>query len=245
MTSSGVQPHAAATRAPSYLLTRVLRPIKYHYFTRCRHGAISQNTLLTSLKFAQELLSTFSTAIGEVALQPSTGGTFTVTLTHLSEGAATTSTTILWDRKTEGGFPETKELKRRLRDVIEPNRDLGHIDRKHGKATLTSAPETAAMLEKNNDTVTHDKTGGSFAGNLPSTAEVVPHLKKHPANANKKDETGTEKSPFDDAARAAIAAAGANRGQQGKAEVSSAGHGHGSQPQVQAEDKKDVCEDCS
>ena len=35
----------------------------------------------------------------------------------------------LWDRKVDGGFPETKELKRRVRDVIEPGRDLGHVDR--------------------------------------------------------------------------------------------------------------------
>lgn len=36
---------------------------------------------------------------------------------------------LLWDRKTEGGFPEVKELKRRVRDVIDPQRDLGHVDR--------------------------------------------------------------------------------------------------------------------
>ena len=39
----------------------------------------------------------------------------------------------LWDRKADGGFPETKELKRRVRDVIEPGRDLGHVDRDHAK----------------------------------------------------------------------------------------------------------------
>jgi len=32
--------------------------------------------MLRSAYFAQELLSTFSTAIGEIALQPSTGGRF-------------------------------------------------------------------------------------------------------------------------------------------------------------------------
>ncbi|PSS00976.1 Rdx type Seleno protein, partial [Coniella lustricola] len=70
--------------------------------------------MLRAAYFAQELLSTFSTALGEVALQPSTGGTFSC---------------VLWDRKIDGGFPETKELKRRVRDVIEPGRDLGHVDR--------------------------------------------------------------------------------------------------------------------
>ena len=38
-------------------------------------------------------------------------------------------TKTLWDRRTDGGFPETKELKRRVRDVLEPERDLGHVDR--------------------------------------------------------------------------------------------------------------------
>lgn len=45
---------------------------------------------------------------------------------------SSTSTTVdqlLWDRKREGGFPETKELKNRVRNVIEPDRDLGHVDR--------------------------------------------------------------------------------------------------------------------
>jgi predicted Rdx family selenoprotein len=36
---------------------------------------------------------------------------------------------LLWDRKTEGGFPDVKELKRRVRDLAEPGRDLGHVDR--------------------------------------------------------------------------------------------------------------------
>ncbi|KAI9166708.1 hypothetical protein HJFPF1_02822 [Paramyrothecium foliicola] len=102
-------------------------------------------------QFAQELLSTFSVSLGEVALQPSTGGTFVVTIYHaLPENAGgdgkTASSTVLWDRKVDGGFPETKELKRRVRDVIEPGRDLGHVDRNHGssgKATSATAAATA------------------------------------------------------------------------------------------------------
>lgn len=74
-------------------------------------------------QFAQELLSTFSTQLGEVALVPATGGVFTVTMYHSSSASSTgtqgeevgtgTGTdedvditeTILWDRKTNGGFP--------------------------------------------------------------------------------------------------------------------------------------------
>lgn len=36
---------------------------------------------------------------------------------------------IIWERKRDGGFPRAKELKQRVRDVIDPDRDLGHLDR--------------------------------------------------------------------------------------------------------------------
>lgn len=112
-------------------------------------------------KFAQELLSTFSTSLGEVALQPATGGVFTVTIATApasppppssSRGpaaAATTTTTsrVLWDRKADGGFPETKELKRRVRDVIDPGRNLGHVDRDHRKDKAEGRVGTEADAE--------------------------------------------------------------------------------------------------
>ncbi|KAF0327535.1 selenoprotein domain-containing protein [Colletotrichum asianum] len=213
----------SSTTATPYPLPRVA----IQFCTQCKW-------MLRAAYFAQELLSTFSTSLGEVALQPSTGGTFTVTLTHQPPGAATTSSTILWDRKTEGGFPETKELKRRLRDVIEPDRDLGHVDRKHSKAPAAAGaePSSAAMGK--------DQESGS-SSSLPSAADVIHHLKKHPANANKTADT-IDKSPFDDAAKAAIAAAGANKGQQAKADVSPPGK---LQLQKKQDEAKEACEDCA
>lgn len=86
------------------------------YCTQCQW-------LLRAAWMAQELLSTFGTGIGEVALVPGTGGVFTVTC----DGQA------IWDRKADGGFPDVKTLKQRVRDLIEPDRDLGHVDR-HGPA---------------------------------------------------------------------------------------------------------------
>lgn len=44
---------------------------------------------------------------------------------------------LLWDRKAEGGFPETKVLKQRVRDRLEPGRDLGHSDVGGKKAVKT------------------------------------------------------------------------------------------------------------
>ncbi|KAK3302013.1 Rdx family-domain-containing protein [Chaetomium strumarium] len=95
--------------------------------------------MLRAAYYAQELLSTFSTSLGEVALQPGTGGVFVVEITHSSSSAnsadeeAATRRTVLWDRKVDVGFPETKELKRRVRDVIQPGRDLGHVDRDYAR----------------------------------------------------------------------------------------------------------------
>jgi selenoprotein W-related protein len=75
--------------------------------------------LLRAAWMAQELLSTFGTDIGEVALVPGTGGVFEIRC----------GDQVVWDRKTDGGFPDVKTLKQRVRDLIAPDRDLGHTDR--------------------------------------------------------------------------------------------------------------------
>ncbi|KAK4455787.1 Rdx family-domain-containing protein [Podospora aff. communis PSN243] len=103
--------------------TTLLPRVTIQFCTQCKW-------LLRAAYFAQELLSTFSISLGEVALQPTTGGIFIVSIVTSTE--ARTKTHILWDRKIDGGFPETKELKRRVRDVIEPERNLGHVDRDYG-----------------------------------------------------------------------------------------------------------------
>ncbi|PNS15330.1 hypothetical protein CAC42_2665 [Sphaceloma murrayae] len=106
------------------------------FCTQCRW-------MLRAAYFAQELLSTFSTAIGEVALIPATGGVFQVHLTYTpvmtgnTAPTSTVQTVLLWDRKTEGGFPETKVLKQILRNHIEPGRDLGHSDKPSNKHSKT------------------------------------------------------------------------------------------------------------
>jgi len=35
---------------------------------------------------------------------------------------------LLWDRKRDGGFPEASELKRLVRDLVQPDRNLGHCE---------------------------------------------------------------------------------------------------------------------
>lgn len=69
---------------------------------------------------AQELLTTFAEEIGSVTLTPdATGGVFEVRV----DGE------LIWSRKDEGRFPESKELKQLVRDLLAPERGLGHSDR--------------------------------------------------------------------------------------------------------------------
>ena len=85
--------------------------VEIEYCTQCQW-------MLRAGWLAQELLSTLSADIGEVALIPGTGGVFKVRV----DGNE------VWCRKLKGGFPQVKELKALVRDVIAPGRDLGHID---------------------------------------------------------------------------------------------------------------------
>ncbi|KAF7765003.1 selenoprotein W-related protein [Pseudoalteromonas citrea] len=86
--------------------------ITIHYCVLCQW-------LLRSGWLAQELLSTFSDDLAEVALAPAIKGTFKIFY----------NTELIWCREQDNGFPEAKILKRRVRDRLDPSRALGHIDR--------------------------------------------------------------------------------------------------------------------
>lgn len=75
--------------------------------------------LMRASWMAQELLSTFSTELGEAALVPGTGGIFEVRVDD----------EVIWSREEMGRFPDIKELKQLVRDRVAPERDLGHADR--------------------------------------------------------------------------------------------------------------------
>lgn len=86
--------------------------IRIAYCTQC-------NWMLRAAWMAQELLSTFGTELGEVVLAPGTGGIFEIYL----------DAELIWERKRDGGFPDSRVLKQKVRDRIDPDRDLGHVDR--------------------------------------------------------------------------------------------------------------------
>ena len=92
--------------------------VEIEFCTQCRW-------LLRAGWMAQELLTTFQDEIGEVALIPGTGGIFEIRAVGPGFGRR-----LVWSRKAEGGFPELKDAKQRLRDIIAPDKPLGHSDRK-------------------------------------------------------------------------------------------------------------------
>jgi selenoprotein W-related protein len=90
------------------------RPIvEIEYCTQCRW-------LLRAAWLAQELLTTFEEELGGVTLQPGRGGVFEIRC----------GSTVLWSRHAQGRFPDAKEVKQRLRDLIAPGKPLGHSDSK-------------------------------------------------------------------------------------------------------------------
>ncbi|KAI3399048.1 hypothetical protein diail_7848 [Diaporthe ilicicola] len=194
--------------------------------------------MLRAAYYAQELLSTFSTSLGEVALQPSTGGTFIVEILHPSPATASSSSSsppagavqarTLWDRKADGGFPETKELKRRVRDVIEPGRDLGHVDRNHPRPAGAAAAATAAAAG-----VTEAKTGP--AGGAETAAQQ---------QQQQGEGQGQQKERPSRAELEAAAPAGAGYPGSSEAAARLAGDVQGGAKPGAACESKEECEDC-
>lgn len=85
--------------------------IEITYCTQCRW-------LLRAAWLAQELLTTFEQDLASVALKPGSNGIFDISVNQQ----------LIFSRKVAGRFPEAKEVKQLVRDVIDPSRDLGHSD---------------------------------------------------------------------------------------------------------------------
>jgi len=79
------------------------------------------NWLLRAAYMAQEILTTFTEEVQGVLLRPSeVAGRYTIFIDEIA----------VFDRKEAGGFIEIKELKQQIRDKINPEKSLGHSDRK-------------------------------------------------------------------------------------------------------------------
>lgn len=75
--------------------------------------------LLRAAYMAQELLTTFGEELQSVTLVPSEmNGRYSISI----------DSKVIFDRKAYGGFPEIKEIKQMVRDVVNPQKSLGHAD---------------------------------------------------------------------------------------------------------------------
>lgn len=91
--------------------------ITIEYCPKCRW-------LLRAAYMAQEILTTFEDEIGGVTLKPSdVAGRYQISVGN----------EILFDRKRQGGFADIKEIKQLVRDVVAPEKSLGHSDRQNEK----------------------------------------------------------------------------------------------------------------
>ncbi|MBD1386873.1 SelT/SelW/SelH family protein [Mucilaginibacter rigui] len=78
------------------------------------------NWLMRAAYMAQELLTTFSEDVYGVTLQPShTSGNYNIRINEA----------VIFDRKEQGRFPDIKELKQLVRDIICLDKSLGHSDK--------------------------------------------------------------------------------------------------------------------
>lgn len=114
------------------------------YCTQC-------SWLLRSAWMAQELLSTFGADLGEVALIPGTGGVFEIRVED----------DLIWERKRDGGFPEAKVLKQKVRDIVWPERDLGHSDGHKAGGASTALSHGEPVEPRNNDATGCSRQAGN------------------------------------------------------------------------------------
>ena len=112
-----------------------------------------------------------------------------------TEGGSTSSSfhTKLQDKNddTNATSTETKELKRRVRNVIEPGRDLGHVDRDHGQGQQGTAIANANAPEASEK---GDQVGGAVDGDVEAKDAARnsverkndPEMQEHRSNHNQR-----------------------------------------------------------
>ena len=85
--------------------------IKIFFCTKC-------GWLARAAWMAQEIINTFNTDISSLNLGPSDSGRFEIWCNNQ----------LIFSRTNEGCFIEIKEIKLRIRNLIDPYRSLGHND---------------------------------------------------------------------------------------------------------------------
>ena len=136
---ANIKQNALEVKVDSFNSKGSTNNVKITYCTGCRW-------MLRSAWMCQELLTTFESELNSVTLVPGydSAGTFVSYLCYLHQSYFDCFTLLIlffefnkhihiddkkvWDRKVDNGFPDVKTLKKRVRDIVDPNRSLGHVD---------------------------------------------------------------------------------------------------------------------
>ena len=116
---AGAPPPPLQRRAPLVTMAAKTPAVSIEYCTRC-------NWMLRSAWMSQELLTTFNGTLSQVTLIPNHEGNGIFEVRCLASSSMREK--VVWSRKQRERFPESKELKQLVRDLIEPGRNLGHSD---------------------------------------------------------------------------------------------------------------------
>ena len=124
-----------------------LPKVSIEYCTRC-------NWMLRSVWLQQELLTTFNGTLAEVSLLPNHEGSGIFECKLTTADGEDVVEQVVWDRVIEGGFAEAKSLKQRVRDLIQPGRDLGHSEEE-----LTTAKTGRTAFQRILSVILGDRAG--------------------------------------------------------------------------------------
>ena len=139
---------AAAPLSRLHMMSQQEVHISIEYCSGCQW-------MLRSTWMASEILTTFASdnSLSSISLTPkgpplSEGGIFRVTA---SGSSSKEQDSLLWDRKIEGRFPESKEVKQLIRDLVDPGKDLGHSDKQNIDSSSEEADNCIECKEQQQD----------------------------------------------------------------------------------------------
>jgi len=155
------------------------------YCTGCRW-------MLKSFWYAQELLTTFSKTDGldAVTVVPSTDDRTGIYVVRLLTSSTTDDEEQnpkmmeLWDRHTVSGFPQPKDIKQKIRDVIDPNKYLGHSDTEEKKKQQQQQQGGQGMsqVKMSNKVIDLSSSSSSSGDSPPSTTTTTTKIKLDPGH---------------------------------------------------------------
>ncbi|GMH87537.1 hypothetical protein TrST_g13301 [Triparma strigata] len=94
--------------------------------------------------YSYELFQTFHTRRLQKGLEPLISETTIAASENAGDWRMEINNQLVWDRRTDGGFPDLKLVKNRVKEVLDPSVDLGHSEIKCSNSSAETGTETDA-----------------------------------------------------------------------------------------------------